>query len=223
MIRVTPLLHTWQTETGRFRPDRVATPEERTVFADFFQQTATSIYLRAPHDKLDIRMQARVAVDSPSPTADLSPQLNKLQRNWPASIRSMRSTAPSGGCQPAHRRGCGNRGLCPRYGQTGMTVREIAFALCKRIYADFKYDSEATTVDTTPIQAFKLKRGVCQDFSHIMISALRSLGIPAGYVSGFLRTIPPPARSGWKARMPCTPGCVCGAVRRTVTSSSTDQ
>ena len=42
-----------------------------------------------------------------------------------------------------------------------------------------------------PVDAFELKRGVCQDFSHIMISGLRGLGIPAGYVSGFLRTIPP--------------------------------
>ncbi len=50
------------------------------------------------------------------------------------------------------------------------------------------------TVDTTTAQAFALKRGVCQDFSHVMITALRSLGIPAGYVSGYLRTLPPPGK-----------------------------
>src|SRR5438445_2505899 len=49
----------------------------------------------------------------------------------------------------------------------------------------------ATTVQTRASDAFALKRGVCQDFSHIMIAGLRGLGIPAGYVSGFLRTIPP--------------------------------
>jgi transglutaminase-like putative cysteine protease len=76
----------------------------------------------------------------------------------------------------------------------GQTVREIAAALCARIHGDFTYDSEATTVDTTPRESFQLKRGVCQDFAHIMIVALRSLGIPAGYVSGFLRTIPPPGK-----------------------------
>ena len=45
-----------------------------------------------------------------------------------------------------------------------------------------------------PRDAFKLKRGVCQDFSHVMIAGLRGLGVPAGYVSGFLRTIPPPGK-----------------------------
>ena len=47
------------------------------------------------------------------------------------------------------------------------------------------------TVDTPAIDAFERRHGVCQDFSHIMIACLRSIGIPAGYVSGFLRTIPP--------------------------------
>jgi transglutaminase-like putative cysteine protease len=75
-----------------------------------------------------------------------------------------------------------------------MTVRAIATAICARIHMDFTYDPKATSVNTTPSEAFKLKRGVCQDFTHVMIVALRSLGIPAGYVSGFLRTIPPPGK-----------------------------
>ena len=78
--------------------------------------------------------------------------------------------------------------------KSGLTVHQIAEKICARIHADFKYDSSATTVDTTPAEAFALKRGVCQDFAHVMIIALRSLGIPAGYVSGFLRTIPPPGK-----------------------------
>jgi transglutaminase-like putative cysteine protease len=53
------------------------------------------------------------------------------------------------------------------------------------------FDPKATDVLTEPAEAFARRRGVCQDFSHIMIAALRGLGIPAGYVSGFLRTIPP--------------------------------
>ncbi|MBL3684041.1 hypothetical protein F2981_03400 [Sinorhizobium meliloti] len=51
-------------------------------------------------------------------------------------------------------------------------------AVCDRIHRDFAYDPEATTVNTTPGEAFELKRGVCQDFAHVMIVALRSLGIP---------------------------------------------
>ncbi len=67
----------------------------------------------------------------------------------------------------------------------------IARDLCTRINNDFTYDGEATTVATRARDAFELRRGVCQDFTHVMIAGLRGLGIPAGYVSGFLRTIPP--------------------------------
>jgi transglutaminase-like putative cysteine protease len=52
------------------------------------------------------------------------------------------------------------------------------------------YDPDATTVATPARTAFNLRRGVCQDFAHIMISGLRSLGLPAAYVSGYLRTFP---------------------------------
>jgi transglutaminase-like putative cysteine protease len=71
---------------------------------------------------------------------------------------------------------------------------EVVNDLNKRIHADFTYDGDATDVRTTARQAFDLKAGVCQDFSHVMIAGLRGLGIPAGYVSGFLRTIPRPGK-----------------------------
>ncbi len=171
------------------------TPDERTVFDDFFRQPATSVHVRAPHEKLDIRMQARVMVESPAMTADFSPQLSRLPHElanvWSVDFQSPHhfvGTSPRIGVDAAI------TAYAKELVKPGMTIREIAFAMCKRIHKDFTYDGEATTVDTTPSEAFKLKRGVCQDFSHIMILALRSLGIPAGYVSGFLRTIPPPGK-----------------------------
>ncbi len=54
-----------------------------------------------------------------------------------------------------------------------------------------RFDPEATHVDTPAGEAFANRHGVCQDFTHVMITALRAIGVPAGYVSGFLRTIPP--------------------------------
>jgi transglutaminase-like putative cysteine protease len=57
-----------------------------------------------------------------------------------------------------------------------------------RIKADFTYEIGATTAKTTPTMSFALRRGVCQDFAHIMIAGLRGLGLPAAYVSGYLRT-----------------------------------
>jgi transglutaminase-like putative cysteine protease len=71
------------------------------------------------------------------------------------------------------------------------SVQAAAMDLCLAIHRDFTYDKKATKVDTSPLEAFTLKRGVCQDFVHVMIAGLRDVGIPAGYVSGFLRTIPP--------------------------------
>jgi transglutaminase-like putative cysteine protease len=74
------------------------------------------------------------------------------------------------------------------------SVLDCAHALCLAIHRDFKYDPKATDVETKPGEAFALRKGVCQDFVHVMISGLRGLGIPAAYVSGFLRTNPPPGK-----------------------------
>lgn len=77
----------------------------------------------------------------------------------------------------------------------GRPVLEAAFDLTCRIRADFAYDPKSTEVSTPAIQAFEARRGVCQDFAHIMISGLRGLGLPAAYVSGYLRTIPAPGKA----------------------------
>ena len=57
--------------------------------------------------------------------------------------------------------------------------------------AGFKYDPKATTVATPLEEVWEKRRGVCQDFAHLGIACLRSLGLPARYVSGYLRTRPP--------------------------------
>ena len=74
---------------------------------------------------------------------------------------------------------------------TGRPIGEATFDLTNRIYEDFKYDPRATTVSTPVREVFEKRAGVCQDFAHLQISCLRSLGLPARYVSGYLRTIPP--------------------------------
>jgi len=67
--------------------------------------------------------------------------------------------------------------------------------LNQRIFADFTYAPQATGVDTPTLEAFKRRAGVCQDFAHIMIAGLRSLGLGARYVSGYLLTRPPPGQA----------------------------
>ncbi|MGV3486894.1 MAG: transglutaminase family protein [Planctomycetaceae bacterium] len=73
-------------------------------------------------------------------------------------------------------------------------ILEAALDLTKRLHRDFKYDTTATRVDTPADRAFGLRAGVCQDFAHIQIACLRSIGLPARYVSGYLRTLPPPGK-----------------------------
>ena len=74
-------------------------------------------------------------------------------------------------------------------------IIESVSELMRRLHDDFVYDPEATDVATPIAKAFAGRHGVCQDFSHIMIAGLRGLGLPAAYVSGYLRTIPPPGKA----------------------------
>jgi len=76
----------------------------------------------------------------------------------------------------------------------GTPLLEGAAALTRRIHKDFKYDPKATTVATPLEEVWKKRRGVCQDFAHLAIACLRSLGLPARYVSGYLRTHPAPGK-----------------------------
>lgn len=66
--------------------------------------------------------------------------------------------------------------------------------LTQRIFSEFKYDSSFSDVATPVGEVLKHKRGVCQDFAHLAIACLRSLGFPAAYVSGYLETLPPPGQ-----------------------------
>jgi transglutaminase-like putative cysteine protease len=81
------------------------------------------------------------------------------------------------------------------YLDPGAPAVDSALALARKIQSDFVYDSDATEANTPVDQAFQIRRGVCQDFTHILIVALRAAGLPAGYASGYLRTTPPPGEA----------------------------
>jgi transglutaminase-like putative cysteine protease len=76
----------------------------------------------------------------------------------------------------------------------GAGVFEALAALCSKIYTDFEYSPGSTSVTSSLDEAFAKRRGVCQDFAHLAIACLRSLGLPARYVSGYLETDPPPGQ-----------------------------
>ncbi|WP_417584757.1 transglutaminase family protein [Pelagibacterium sp.] len=167
-------------------------PEELSEFTDFFGTRVATLAYRSTHDALEIAISARVEVMRGAPGIDLSPTLDALEAeisaNW-----------DMGALSPHHFLGVSPRidveqgitDYAKASAKPDISVRGLAHDLCLRIHADFAYDGEATLVDTPVADAFALKRGVCQDFAHIMIAGLRGLGIPAGYVSGFLRTLPP--------------------------------
>ncbi|GLU30541.1 transglutaminase family protein [Trinickia caryophylli] len=73
----------------------------------------------------------------------------------------------------------------------GAPLAAAAIDLMHRIHAEFAYDPQATAFDTPALRAFEARHGVCQDFAQVMIGCLRSLGLAARYVSGYLRTEPP--------------------------------
>ena len=78
----------------------------------------------------------------------------------------------------------------------GSSILAVGNALMHAIFSQFTYDGNATDADTPPAEAFAKKRGVCQDFAHVMIVGARAHGLPAAYVSGYLRTLPPPGKCG---------------------------
>lgn len=71
---------------------------------------------------------------------------------------------------------------------------DVLGGLTARIFQGFQYKSGVTDLRTTPGELLALRKGVCQDFAHLQIACLRSFGIPARYVSGYLETLPPPGK-----------------------------
>jgi transglutaminase-like putative cysteine protease len=76
----------------------------------------------------------------------------------------------------------------------GRPILAAAMELMSRIHEDFRYDSTVTDTTTSVDRIFEMRAGVCQDFAHVGIAAVRSLGLPARYVSGYLLTEPPPGK-----------------------------
>jgi transglutaminase-like putative cysteine protease len=170
-------------------------PDERHDFTDFFGNATTAVGWHRPVTAIAYRLQARIDRLPDPPLLDLSPPLGAL-------VGAVAGRARLGPQEPQHFLATSAR-VAPFAEATafardclrpGMTVLQAVQAVGSALHRTMAFDAEATTVETTPAEAFAQKRGVCQDFAHVMIAALRGVGIPAGYVSGFLRTFPPPGQ-----------------------------
>lgn len=164
---------------------------------DFFGNRIVEATIREAHAKLRVAMTARVEVNREEPPAEgLTPPWESVAREA-AGARSLSADSPVHALFPSR--------LAPLYAPVtdyartsfapGRPVLEGATELMRRIKADFAYDPEATDVATPLAKAFARRGGVCQDFAHIMISGLRGLGLPAAYVSGYIRTLPAPGQA----------------------------
>ena len=78
---------------------------------------------------------------------------------------------------------------------SGRPLLDAAIDLMRRIYSEFHYVSKSTDISTPAIEALNKRQGVCQDFAHILIASLRSIGLPAKYISGYILTNPPPGQA----------------------------
>ncbi|UZF92414.1 transglutaminase family protein [Bosea sp. NBC_00550] len=169
-------------------------PAERNDGICFFGNRMTAVTITKPHRELKVEMRARIEVQRPTP-----PHAG-LTRGWEEVARLALASSSLAPVSPAHHLYPSR--LVPQvqaviaYADESFggkrPVLEAACELMARIRRDFTYDPEATEVTTPIAEAFAQRHGVCQDFAHIMIGGLRGLGLPAAYVSGYIRTIPPP-------------------------------
>ena len=165
-------------------------PDERRDGVDFFGNAVSEVIWHEPIDTITLRVRAQAERFAPG-GADLSPPLDGLAASLtgadlgPTSPQHFLAPSPRIAPQPAIT-AFARAALCP-----GQTVRAAVEAVGRALHGAMIYDPEATDVTTPPQEAFSARRGVCQDFAQIMIAGLRAIGVPAAYVSGFLRTYPP--------------------------------
>jgi transglutaminase-like putative cysteine protease len=170
--------------------------DERRDARDAFGNGVTHFAVHGPHPLLRVRMLAEVEVgERPDTETDESPA-------WEDVRDSLHGDPAQDGLVPA--RMTEQSALVP-WSESARVYAAPSFAagrgwleavthLMRRIHADFEFEPGATTVTTQVDEVLELRRGVCQDFAHVMLACLRSHGLPARYVSGYLLTEPPPGR-----------------------------
>ncbi|MBL6080749.1 transglutaminase family protein [Belnapia sp. T18] len=170
-------------------------PSRRREALDHFGNHVTWLFLDQPHACFEVVGEAVVEVGFPVPPAATATLA------WEAVARLARAGGPAGwqaaeftfdspmvAVEPA-----ALAYAAPSF-PAGRPVLEGLLELTARIRGDFTYRPGATSLATPVAEVLARREGVCQDFSHVMIGALRALGLPARYVSGYIRTRPPPGQ-----------------------------
>lgn len=171
-------------------------PSERNVRRDFFGILTESIVIEAAHRNLRIDSRSRVSVSRTPPARDAESPPWESIRDLAFEATSLGPSSPVGyvfssPLVPVLRP---VSAYAAESFAAGVGVLAGAVDLMHRIRNQFRYDPKATVISTPLHEVFEQRHGVCQDFAHVMIAGLRGLGLPAAYVSGYLRTIPPPGQ-----------------------------
>ncbi len=173
----------------------IATPAPVRVYdtTDYFGNVATYMSLEEPHAELVV--DARCAVDvqfPPPPPAELTPPWETVRDGLDGGGLPVETTAvefmresPLIAYDDAVR-----EFAAPSFAR-GRPVLACFADLNRRIKTEFVFDPRATGVATAVREVMQIRRGVCQDFAHVMIGAIRSMGLAARYVSGYIRTHAP--------------------------------
>jgi transglutaminase-like putative cysteine protease len=171
-------------------------PAKNFARSDFFGNATNWFTIDEPHAVLDICAQSRVAVDA-VPAFD--PQDTPSWESVRASLESAADPAVVDALQytfdtPLTATNDDVVAYARESFGRGRRLLACVLELNTRIFADFRFDKEATDTSTDVKHAFELRAGVCQDFAHVGLAAVRTMGLAARYVSGYLLTHPPPGR-----------------------------
>jgi len=171
-------------------------PTSRSEYTDAFGNLTTRLEYDSPHDRLEVLAEVQVEVKAP-PAASAA-EAHPWERTRDALIYSgaPMSADTLDACRFRMESSCAQiKREFHEYGADcfgpGCPTLAGAEALMHKIHRDFVYAPGSTDIRTSAADAFAARRGVCQDFAHIMIACLRSRGLAARYVSGYLRTLPP--------------------------------
>jgi transglutaminase-like putative cysteine protease len=168
-------------------------PALRTDFTDYFGNPTSAVAIEEAHSELLIHSRILIEVNQP-PAIDpiASAPWEDVARRL-ATTRGQQDLDVAQYIPPSHHTPPGRELLA--FASPSFTARRPVLAcamdLTRRIHREFAYDGAATDVATTIEALLKLRRGVCQDFAHLLIASCRVMGLPARYVSGYLLTHPP--------------------------------
>jgi transglutaminase-like putative cysteine protease len=166
------------------------TPDSLLSREDYFGNQVTFFSIAEPHRELIITSRCLANLEPSTPPAlDLSPPWEQVREE--SSKRDTPETFEAGQFvfeSPSIRVGAPFATYAAASFAAGRPLLSAVEDLSRRIFTEFHYDRRATTIGTPVDEVLTLRRGVCQDFAHVMIACLRSLGLPARYVSGYLRS-----------------------------------